>query len=100
LEIGSKIVFAPTPWSGGFEHDRTWLGDDDRTKWRAAHGLTINAIANRGRFRVSVGFERHVPTMTASMDFHGILPVDLERLADIAAAFPNVRFTPEADLGR
>ena len=48
----------------------------DRSEWRTAHGLTISAIANRGRFRISIGYERHIATMTASIDLHGsILPV-------------------------
>jgi len=43
---------------------------DDPRKWAPLNRLTIGAVADRRRSLSAFGFERHVTTVTASIDFH------------------------------
>jgi len=54
----------------GQKLERSWMSDNDRSHWSAAHGLAVCAVANGGRFGIGFGFERHVPAVTASVNFH------------------------------
>jgi hypothetical protein len=54
----------------GQKRERTWMSDDDRSQWRAAHNLAICAVANGRRFGIGFGLECDVAAMTASINFH------------------------------
>src|SRR6266487_6316357 len=54
----------------GQKHERSWISDNDRSQWSAAHGLAVCAVANGRRFGIGVGLERHVAAVTASINFH------------------------------
>ena len=58
----------------GRNHERSWTSDNDRSQWRAAHGLTVCAVANGRRFGIGFGVERHVAAVTASINLHDRLP--------------------------
>jgi hypothetical protein len=58
----------------GQKLERSWTSDNDRSQWSAAHGLAVCAVANGRRFGIGFGFERHVPAVTASINFHNRFP--------------------------
>jgi hypothetical protein len=58
----------------GEKLERSWISDDDRSQWSAAHGLAVCAVANGRRFGIGFGFERHVAAVTASINFHDRFP--------------------------
>src|SRR3954469_21359249 len=65
--IGGFSIFRRLP---GQKHQRAGTSDYDRPQRSAAHCLAICAVANRRRFRIGFGLERHVTAVTASIDSH------------------------------
>jgi hypothetical protein len=58
----------------GQKHERSWMSDNDRSQWSAAHSLAVCAVANGRRFGIGFRLERHVAAVTASINFHDRFP--------------------------
>src|SRR5215813_202997 len=84
--IGGLSIFRAV---AGQKHQRSRIGDNDRSQWSAAHDLAVCAVANGHPFGIGFDLECHVATVTASINFHNCFP----RLADrgwmVAVARPD-----------
>ena len=56
------------------KHERSRIGDNDRSQWSAAHDLAVCAVANGHPFGIGFDLECHVATVTASINFHVVFP--------------------------
>jgi hypothetical protein len=69
--IGGLSIFRRC---AGQKLEPSWMSDNDRPQWSTAHSLAVRAVTNGRRFRVGFGFERYVPAVTASINFHNRFP--------------------------
>src|SRR5262245_42145135 len=88
--IGGLSIFCRF---AGQEHERAWTSGNNRSQWSPAHCLAVCAVANGRHFRIGFSLERHVPAVTASINFHDRLP-EIPRIGTDDARFADRADSP------